>query len=108
MVGHLAARLDVEDEVVRRPLDPLLSDGGRGEGVERRVDLDGVEACRVVAKAFLRRGDALRVPGLDEALVGPAARAESDGGGHVATIDRWRAAAAAEGGRLENSNHNER
>ena len=51
---------------------------GRGQAVERRVDLDRVEALGVVGEPGGRRGDAPRVPALDQALVGPRARADPD------------------------------
>ncbi len=76
--GHPLARLRVEDETVRRPLRPLRGGLGRGQVVERRVDLDRVEALGVVGESRRRRGDALRVPALDQAVVGPGAGPDPD------------------------------
>jgi len=42
-VREVAARLGGEHEAGRRLLDPACHGVGRGEPVERRVDLDGVE-----------------------------------------------------------------
>jgi len=47
-VGHVAARLGGEDEVRRSLLDPARDGLARGEPVEGRIDLDGVENLRVV------------------------------------------------------------
>ncbi len=84
---HRGARLDVEGELVGRPLGPAARHVRVGEGVERRVDLDHVEALGVVAQPRLRRRDAARVPRLEEALVGPAARPEAHRCRHARTID---------------------
>ena len=73
VAGHPVARLRVEDEALRRPLGPLRGGLGRGQVVERRVDLDGVEALGVVGESRRGRGDALRIPALDQAVVGPRA-----------------------------------
>ena len=92
VAGHLAARLDVEDEVVRRPLGPASRRvSGAGSAVERRVDLDDVEALGVVAQPGLGARHAARVPVLDEPLVGPAAGADADRRRHVPqpTIRPW-------------------
>ena len=76
--GHPLARLRVEDEALRRPLGPLRRGLGRGQAVEGRVDLDRVEALGVVGEPGRRRGDAARVPALDQAVVGPGAGSDPD------------------------------
>ena len=74
---HRRARLDVKREVVGGALGPAARHVRVGQRVERRVDLDDVEALGVVAKPRLGSRDAPRVPGLEKPLVGPAARPES-------------------------------
>ena len=86
--GHRGARLRVPGEAVRRALGPLRSRLRRGKAVERRVDLDGVEALGVVGEPRGRRGHSARVPVLDEALVGPRARADPDHGHAVKVKER--------------------
>ena len=85
--GHRGARLRVPGEVVRRALGPLRGRLRGGKAVERRVDLDDVEALGVVGEARGRRGHSPRVPVLDEALVGPRARADPDHG-HAVRLKR--------------------
>ena len=70
---HRLRRLHVEDELGRRALRPTARYRRIREVVVGRVDLDRVEALRVVAQARGRSRDAARVPGLDEALVREAA-----------------------------------
>ena len=86
VVRHRRVRLHVEDELRRRALRPATGHRGIGQVVERRVHLDGVEALRVVGEARLRRRDAARVPGLEEPLVGEAARPQADGRGHRGSL----------------------
>src|SRR5581483_3809952 len=76
--GHLRARLRVEDEALGGALGPLRGRLRRGQVVEGRVDLDRVEALRVVGEPLRRRGNAPRVPALDQALVRPGARSDPD------------------------------
>ena len=95
---HLAARLDVEDEVLRRPLGPAGRRLRRRQVVERRVDLDHVEALRVVAQAGLGARHAAGVPVLHEPVVGPAAGADADSGRHPPSLQS--ADGLAAGGRV--------
>ena len=83
---HRGVRLHVERELGRRALRPATRDGRIGEVVVGRVDLDRVEALRVVAETRLRRRHSARVPGLQQALVGEAARPEADRGGHGRSV----------------------
>ena len=85
--GHRRARLDVEGELVRRPLGPAPRHVGVGQRVEGRVDLDDVEALGVVAQARGGRRDAAWVPRLEQALVGPAARPEAHRRRHGCKIE---------------------
>ena len=77
MARHEAERLDVHDEVVRRPLRPAADHFLGREAVVSGVDLDGVEVLRVVGEP-LTGGRPARVPVLRERLVGPRARADPD------------------------------
>ena len=86
VAGHRGVRLHVEHELGRRALRPAAGDRRIGEVVVGRVDLDRVEALRVVAEPSLRRRDAPRIPGLDEPLVGEAARPEANGRGHGGSV----------------------
>jgi len=63
--GHRGAGLDVEGELVGSPLGPAPRHVGVGKGVERRVDLDHVEALCVVAQPRLWCRDATWVPRLE-------------------------------------------
>jgi hypothetical protein len=69
--------LHVERELLGRDLRPPGDRRARRDRVERRVDLDGVEALRVPRQAVAGR-QVLRVPLLDEARVRPARRAHHD------------------------------
>jgi hypothetical protein len=70
-VGQVLARLDREDEVVRRVVDPAVDRRRLGQPVEGGVDLDGVELARVVLEPPPRR-QARRVERLLPAGVVPA------------------------------------
>ena len=70
-------QLDVEDEAGRRLLGPARDLPLARHGVERRVDLDRVEALRVPGEAVARR-QAGRIPLRDEAGVGPARGPDAD------------------------------
>src|SRR5262249_45577250 len=87
---HRLVRLHVEDELRRSALRPPPGDRRIGKVVVRRVDLDRVEALRVVGEASLRRGAAAWTPGLHEPLVGEAARAEPDSRRHGGNIEALR------------------
>ena len=80
---HRRVRLDVEDELGRRALRPAPGHRGVGEVVVGRVDLDRVEALRVVARAA---PSSVETPRGYQALTRPSsaklARAEADGRGH--------------------------
>ena len=69
---------DVERELGRRPLRPVAGHRGVREVVVGRVHLDRVEALGVVGEPRLRGRDAARIPGLEQALVGEAARPDPD------------------------------
>src|SRR3954464_11791503 len=76
-VDQEAARLEGEDEVGRRLLDPPRDRVARGEAVEGRVHLDGVENLRVPRKPpWLAH--ALRVQDAAPAAVLPAAAADAN------------------------------
>ena len=85
--GHLAARLHVEHEVIRRSLRPLRRHLGRGQSVERRVSLDDVVVLRVVAEPLRCAPHRGRVPVLRHPLVRPRADADADGG-HFLNVTR--------------------
>src|SRR5262245_13954286 len=70
--------LDVEAEAIRRALRPVLGRRGGGDRVERRVELDGLEALRIEGEP-VPSGKPLRIPVLDEARVRPARGADDDG-----------------------------
>jgi hypothetical protein len=74
-------QLDVEREAARRDLPPARDLGRGGNGVEGGVDLDGVEALRVVRQPVASR-QSRRVPLLDEPGVRPARRADMDRSAH--------------------------
>ncbi len=77
VVRHRLRGLHVEDEVGWCPLRPAAGHRGIGKVVEGRVDLDRVEALAVVPEPRGRGRDSAGVPGLDETLVGEAARPDS-------------------------------
>ena len=80
VAGEQAERLDVEDEVVRSALRPLLGRRRQRHRVVARVDLDDRELGRVVAQPLLRARDLRRIElaGVDQALVRPRRRAYED------------------------------
>ena len=80
MARHQPERLHVHHESGRRPVGPALHHLLGRHAVVGRVDLDRREALRVVGEALARR-QPVRVPVLDERLVGPRARADPDGAG---------------------------
>ena len=82
VVRHRGVGLHVEDELGRRALRPAAGHGRVREVVEGRVDLDRVEALRVVGESRRRSRDAARVPRLEQPLVGEAARPQANGRGH--------------------------
>ena len=83
LAGHQGVRLDVEDEVGRRPLDPELGRPARGERVVRRVDLDEREPAGVVRQPLLGRVGAVGVEdaGRGHRRVRPGRRADPDRAG---------------------------
>jgi hypothetical protein len=95
VAGHHPEGLHVHDEAVRGPLRPALRHRPVGEAVVGGVHLHRREMLRVVAQPVLGRLDVLRVPVLRQSLVGPRARADADGGGHVdAMLVAWAGAGA--------------
>ena len=74
---HQPERLHVHREPVGRAIGPALHHGLARQPIERRVDLDRVEALGVVRQAFLRR-ELRRVEVLRQGLVGPGARPDAD------------------------------
>ena len=83
MVGEETVELDVEAEPLRRSLRPALHRRDRGDRIEARVQLDGIEAFSVEVQPVLGR-QSLRIPVLDEAGVRPARGADDDR--HALTI----------------------
>ena len=77
-VGHVAARLAGEREVLRRLLDPARDGVGRGQPVEGRVHLDGVEHLRVALEPAALR-EPVRVEPAAPAVVLPARAADANG-----------------------------
>jgi len=72
-----AVELDVEREAGGRLVDPAAHLADRGNGVERRVDLDPVEVTGVPGQPIACREPGW-VPLLDEAGVGSARGADHD------------------------------
>ena len=81
---HQRESLDVEEEAGRRTLGPAGAHARARQPVVGRVDLDRVEALRVEVEPFLRR-QPVRVPVLDQRLVGKGAGADANGA-HGRTI----------------------
>src|SRR5207237_838072 len=77
MARHQRERLHVHDEAVGRPLRPAGDHLLRRQPVERRVDLDGVEALGVPGEPLPGR-QAVGIEVLRERLVGPRARPYAD------------------------------
>jgi hypothetical protein len=80
MAGEQAEGLDVENEVVRSALRPLLGRRRQRHRVVARVDLDDRELGRVVAQPLLRTRHLRRIElaGVDQALVRPRRSAYED------------------------------
>src|SRR6185503_21362310 len=55
-VGDFLRELERKGEIIGRPLRPAAHGLDRGNGVERRVDLDGIECAGVDAQKFGRAG----------------------------------------------------
>src|SRR2546430_4651907 len=85
LTRHQRMRLDVEDEILWRSLDPRLCRALVGQRVVRGVDLHDRELARVETQALLGARDAFRVEhaGHCHRRVGPARGAES----HLALAD---------------------
>ena len=84
MPRHHPEGLHVHDESLGDPLGPFGDEVLLGQAVVGRVHLDRVEVIGVVAQSLLARAHALRIPVLDERLVGPGAGAGADAFGQTA------------------------
>src|SRR3954453_9281947 len=82
MARQQPVEFDIEGEGVRGDLRPAADGVLLRQGIERRVDLDELEALRIPGQA-VPRGEVRRVPLLDEAGIGPAGGSSPDGPWHA-------------------------
>ena len=82
VAGEAPIRLDVEEEVIRRPLDPPGHDWRLGNAIEGGVDLDDGKVPSVEAQLVPLLAPTLQLLGIEAFVIGPVAGSNQDRRSH--------------------------